>query len=541
MEVVDVLDDQGLEAATDARSYPRIRARRSLATPVLVFVAVIVVLSAFSAAYIVGQSRALRAEFDLLTEVYVPFGVRLSEAQAGSVKLGARIEALSQGGPRAMAALDDRALVIFAEALERREALVEEVGIPVERAIGQLQAGEESEKLKRLLTLASQVEQLEQAVHVDAGRPVIEVMADSRRQHEINNRFRSLQATTSTLVLEQQQRVIGYTRQTERLIVVTTAVSGVLSLLVAVVVALTLRPLQRLSEGVRELGQGARGQRVALKGSDPTLDDEVSRLAREFNLMADALEEREKRLVSSERLAAVGQLVAQMTHEIRNPLSSVALNFELLEDELPTASPEATKLVHAIGRELERLSSITETYLDFVRRPQPTLVATDLGEELDDLVEFVRPEFQQAAVELSARRETEACWAEVDVGQLRRVLMNLLRNAREATMARLREEPAPPGAVAVVIRRAADRVEFDVHDNGAGIAGGEAARGQIFDAFFTQKAKGTGLGLAVVAQVLDAHAGTVRVLQSGAQGTVFRVSLPACDPSGASVSSGDAS
>ena len=80
------------------------------------------------------------------------------------------------------------------------------------------------------------------------------------------------------------------------------------------------------------MGSGDWDQRIELGEGRPERDDEVLRLAREFNLMADALAERERRLIRGERLAAVGQLAAQITHEIRNPLSSVGLNVELLED-----------------------------------------------------------------------------------------------------------------------------------------------------------------------------------------------------------------
>lgn len=499
------------------------------------------VLSAFSAAFIVGQSRALRAEFDLLTNVYVPFGVRLSEAQAGSAKIGARIEVISQGGAAAMASLDERSLLVLAEALERREALVDEVAAPVRVAIEALEAGEESEKLVGLRRLLSEVEQLEQAVQVDAGRDLLEVASDPRRQNAINNRFRSLQELTSRLVGEQRRSVEGYSHQTERLIVVTTAISGVLSLLVAMVVALTLRPLKRLSEGVRELGRGDRGQRVTLRATNPTYDDEVSRLAREFNLMADALEERERRLVASERLAAVGQLVAQVTHEIRNPLSSVALNVELLQDELPPRAREAEKLIQAISRELERLSQITETYLDFVRRPRPRKAPAEIGVEIDDLLAFLAPEFEQAGVSLERRMPSGESWASVDIDQLRRVLMNLLRNAREAVAERRAERPEPPGAVWLSVATEGGIVRIEVGDNGAGISGDPSDHARIFDAFFTQKARGTGLGLAVAAQVLEAHDGGVEVARTGPGGTVFRAWVPACDPVGPSVSSGLAS
>lgn len=527
---VETTEEAQGDNSRQAQVYPRIRARRSLATPIWAFVLMIVVLSGFSAAFIANKSRALRAEFDLLTSIYVPLGVRLSAAHAGSAKIGARIEALSTGGPSAMAAIDDPSILVFAEALERREALVEELGGPIREAMSKLDDDRDASKFEGLRLLASQVNQLEQVVHVDAGRDVMEVLLDTRRQYEINNRFRSLQELMSKLVLEQREAVETYSRQTERLIVITTTISMVLSIVVALVVGLTLRPLQRLSEGVRELGRGERSQRVLLKDSDPAHDDEVSRLAREFNLMADALQERERRLVASERLAAVGQLVAQVTHEIRNPLSSVALNFELLQDEFTSSEGDAHKIIQSIGTELERLSQITETYLDFARRPQPSRHPTELREEIEDLATFLRLEFDQAGVALELQDGAEACWAAVDPDQIRRVLINLLRNAREAAAGLERVEQSQSPRVWIDIRTRGRQIEIDVGDTGGGLPPGLTDTAQIFDAFFTLKAKGTGLGLAVVRQVVEAHGGGVEVAQTGPEGTIFRVTLPACDP-----------
>jgi signal transduction histidine kinase len=269
---------------------------------------------------------------------------------------------------------------------------------------------------------------------------------------------------------------------------------------------------------------------VLLKDSDPAHDDEVSRLAREFNLMADALQERERRLVASERLAAVGQLVAQVTHEIRNPLSSVALNFELLQDEFTSSEGDAHKIIQSIGTELERLSQITETYLDFARRPQPSRHPTELREEIEDLATFLRLEFDQAGVALELQDGAEACWAAVDPDQIRRVLINLLRNAREAAAGLERVEQSQSPRVWIDIRTRGRQIEIDVGDTGGGLPPGLTDTAQIFDAFFTLKAKGTGLGLAVVRQVVEAHGGGVEVAQTGPEGTIFRVTLPACDP-----------
>src|SRR5262249_15000083 len=109
-----------------------------------------------------------------------------------------------------------------------------------------------------------------------------------------------------------------------------------------------LRPLVRLTRQVEAIGRGEYGQRIESKSTD-----EVGELARAFNRMAAALEEREQALIRSERLAATGRIAAQITHEIRNPLSSIGLNAELLQEEL-AGTKDAQRLLSALQREAAR-------------------------------------------------------------------------------------------------------------------------------------------------------------------------------------------
>jgi two-component system NtrC family sensor kinase len=321
---------------------------------------------------------------------------------------------------------------------------------------------------------------------------------------------------------------------------------------------------------VRELGRGDWAQRVAVDSLE-TRGDEVSQLAREFNQMAAALQERERRLIRGERLAAVGQLAAQVTHEIRNPLSSVALNVELLADEIAATSPEAQQLLGKITSEIDRLTSITEDYLGFVRRKNPERVPLDLAAELTSLLDFMASELAVAGVRVA--RELRPAWVLGDAGQLRQAFMNLLRNAREALVevsppnpeprpARRpprrpradrpraicppdRAQPAGPAAaeatagpcITVRVERLGDRVRAVVADNGPGLAVAADEAEHIFEAFFTRKPQGTGLGLSIVQQIVQDHEGSVRVAATGPGGTAFEIVLPACDPPAASVSS----
>jgi signal transduction histidine kinase len=278
---------------------------------------------------------------------------------------------------------------------------------------------------------------------------------------------------------------------------------------------LALRPLVRLTRQVEAVGRGE--YRVPLESRS---SDEVGELARAFARMASALEEREQALIRSERLAATGRIAAQITHEIRNPLSSIGLNAELLADEL-SGSPDAERLLAAISREVDRLTEITEQYLRFARLPQPKLEPEDLGVILRQLADFSRQECARQNVELEVH--AGAAPAMADENQMRQALLNLIRNAREAM---------PSGGRITVTSgiEAADAV-VRVRDTGPGIP--DAARARIFEPFFSTKEGGTGLGLALTQQIVAQHGGRIEIESVSGQGTTFVVRLPALDPASA--------
>jgi signal transduction histidine kinase len=147
-----------------------------------------------------------------------------------------------------------------------------------------------------------------------------------------------------------------------------------------------LRPLRVLRVRARQIAGGDYARRTGVRSRD-----EIGDLARELDAMADAVEEREHRLIRSERLATVGRMAAQVTHEVRNPLASIGLYAELLGDEAG-ASGEARRLVDSISSEVDRLTEITENYLRFAKLPQPKLEHEDLSALVASVAEFARAE-----------------------------------------------------------------------------------------------------------------------------------------------------
>ena len=235
----------------------------------------------------------------------------------------------------------------------------------------------------------------------------------------------------------------------------------------------------------------------------------------------------ERELIETEKMAAVGKIASKVVHEIRNPLGSINLNVDMLLDNIESGDDaeqtEAREILRTIKRETRRLSQIAEEYLQFSRMPQPTGREEDLNRVLLDLADFLRPELRRNGIRLvlnlDDRRPLVAC----DSRLLRQVLLNLIRNSMEAV-------PARSGQVMVVTRYREDGGEIEVDDNGPGISPEILPR--IFEPFFTTKQDGTGLGLAVVRQILEEHGGAIDCRSRAGKGTTFRIWLPSARSNG---------
>jgi signal transduction histidine kinase len=295
----------------------------------------------------------------------------------------------------------------------------------------------------------------------------------------------------------------------------------------------TLQPIRVLTEGVKGISRGDFALEVP-----PRSNDELGMLVREFNAMAASLRQRERQLLEqrelllrSERLAAIGRVSAQVTHEIRNPLSSIGLNAELLGDELAAATfadpkkrQEAIGLLEAMAREIDRLTEISEQYLAFARPPRPGRDRVELNEVVSALVAFMRAELQQAGVTVKLELASELPPVLGDEGQLRQALRNLIRNAREAMTPHggrltVRTKLVPGGD------SKPEQAAIEIQDEGPGVA--PEALANLFDPFYSTKEQGTGLGLALTQQIALDHGGRLECQSPPGQGATFILTLPA--------------
>ena len=349
----------------------------------------------------------------------------------------------------------------------------------------------------------------------DASSPLLEQRIQAVRTLE---KALTLDAKLLQVALESQtgELVLAAEREESRTIaaiLIYSALAAAVGLGAALVAQRLLSPIRTLTEGVKAVAAGDLARQVDARGSD-----ELGVLGREFNAMAASLDRQRHELLRAERLAAVGRISAQITHEIRNPLNSLGLNAELLAEVLEDAPPEARALVRAISREVDRLNGVTEEYLRFARLPRPVKGREDLNDILSVLLDFTAAEMASAGVQVRRELEHGLPPLDVDEGQLRAALLNLLRNSREAMPA--------GGTVTVRTRRGDDgAVEVEVADTGAGIPHGDLQR--IFDPFYSTKSGGTGLGLAFTLQVVEEHGGSIGCQSEPGRGTVFTVRLPA--------------
>ncbi len=275
-----------------------------------------------------------------------------------------------------------------------------------------------------------------------------------------------------------------------------------------------LAPLGRVTERAKAVARGD------LTPQEPeATDDEIGELSTAFERMVAAVARAQAQALSNERLAAIGKMAAHVTHEIRNPLSSIGLNLELLEEEVATGGAkgeEPRTLLKAISREVERLELLSEEYLRLARLPSPRMEAENVAGAVREVVSFARPEIERAGCKVVLTVSEPIPPALFDEAQIRQALLNLLRNAREAM--------PDGGDVDVGVSAEGMSVVIRVEDRGGGIP--EEIRARVFDPFFSTKGEGTGLGLAITRQIVVAHGGTVSCEPREGGGTSFQIALP---------------
>lgn len=290
------------------------------------------------------------------------------------------------------------------------------------------------------------------------------------------------------------------------------ALLGLLSLVLALGLAMVLarplvRPLRALISASDRVAGGDFTARVAEGRAD-----ELGQLASTFNDMARRLGDFVRQ---RERLAALGEVAAGMAHEIRNPLAAIEGFSSLAEEGLKQGSPQVAGRLKDVRREVAVANAFIDDFLEYARPRPPRLLPCDLGAVADEA----------GALALGARRRQRfsvkrkgmrALQALSDAGQLRQILLNLLRNALEAS---------PKGSpVELGLGRRGSEAILWVRDQGKGIAAGNLEG--LFKPFVTSKPMGTGLGLSIAQKLAEGLGGSIEVRSAEGLGSTFTLHLP---------------
>ena len=293
------------------------------------------------------------------------------------------------------------------------------------------------------------------------------------------------------------------------------------------------RPIASLTDGARSLARGELETRIIAESRD-----ELGTLAQAFNDMAESLaanraelthknealseanehmQSMQEQLLRSERLAAIGQLAAGVSHEIDNPVGIILGHAELLLEDLKEDDPLCDD-VAAIIDECRRCKRITGGLLGFARSPEGHHDRVDLNQLVEETVASLRPQMLFKDLDLKVDLLNEALFVTGDADQLRQVMINILLNAAQSLQG--------AGCLQVSLAKQSDHALMNVDDNGPGIP--EADRERVFQPFFSTKAhgEGTGLGLPLCRKLVEAQGGEIYVHQAPLGGARLSVSLP---------------
>jgi two-component system NtrC family sensor kinase len=282
-------------------------------------------------------------------------------------------------------------------------------------------------------------------------------------------------------------------------------------------------PIRQMVEASKEVAAGNLTTRV-----DVQTNDELHFLADSFNDMAESIQKRDQdlkdyatqRIMQSEKLALVGQLSANIAHELNNPLQGIVTFSHLLLEENERIDSDTQESLEKIVGQADRCRDIIRGLLDFARQRPPDKSFYSLNTIVENCASLVEKQALFQNINLVRRLQPDLPMAYIDPSQIERVFMNLIINAAEAM------DGGGKLVISTVENKDTKQIEIAFSDTGQGIS--EENLKRIFDPFFTTKdvGHGTGLGLAISYGLVRSHKGSIQVESKLGKGTTFTVSLP---------------
>ncbi|MCO6511997.1 MAG: sensor histidine kinase [Aridibacter famidurans] len=272
-------------------------------------------------------------------------------------------------------------------------------------------------------------------------------------------------------------------------------------------------PLEKFDRATQQVAKGDLDIDLEVRTGD-----EVEDLAATFRTMAEDLRDYQERLIRSAKLATIGELTSEISHEIQNRISGISLWIQYLDSEIDRDDPRREYL-EEIQRGLEGFLEMLANLKQYYRTPVLTKGEVNIGELVRGTVPYSAEEAEKKGVAVTVEDDGSESRVNGDPELLRSVLLNLILNAVEAV-----EEG---GHVSVAARQGGSNVSVTVADDGCGIS--EDDRTRIFYPFFSTRSGGSGLGLAIASNIVAAHGGSISVESSPGGGSEFTVILPAAN------------
>lgn len=233
------------------------------------------------------------------------------------------------------------------------------------------------------------------------------------------------------------------------------------------------------------------------------------------------------KLTRARRFAELGQLMAGIVHEIRNPLNAMRLNLHVLSRQQQTADGEGeinsehAEIIRETNYEIERVEGLLRILLGYARPDNPRIERLDVRSEVQATLTFLRPLLERAEILVKATFPDQPTLVLMDRDRFRQILLNLINNARDAMEV--------GGCIQIQVKPLGEKVEMIVADDGPGVS--PSYRERIFDPFFSTKELGTGLGLAIVRRFVEEAGGSIVCEANQKQGALFRLKLMAAPSS----------
>ncbi|MGR3309237.1 MAG: two-component system sensor histidine kinase NtrB [Candidatus Brocadiales bacterium] len=228
----------------------------------------------------------------------------------------------------------------------------------------------------------------------------------------------------------------------------------------------------------------------------------------------------EKNSNESERFSEVATLVGGLVHEIKNPLSTISVNLQLLKEGIQHEDTEKgqriLKKIQVLQKESSRLEEILNDFLRFVKEQELELEDRDINTLVDEILDFIAPEAQLQSIKIHKLYDPALPKCRIDANLIKQAILNIFINAQEAM----------PEGGNITVKTLLDKetVRIDITDTGVGIPSDKINK--IFQIYFSTKKTGTGLGLPTTKKIIEKHRGTLKVYSKEGEGTKFSILLP---------------